>query len=206
MTEPAVAFLRGVNLGGRNRLPQAPLAAALETALGTPVRHLLQSGNLAVAAAPEPAALADAVAATVREQTGLQIPVVVRTVRQLSGLVARCPWLDEDPKRVHLAMWDAPHDPEAEARLVAADWGGDEIAFSGTNAWMRYATSFHEAKLGNHVLERRLGVTATARNAQTIRAALDLARGLAAEGEAEPELVLPRFRPVDRGDAARARE
>lgn len=195
MTEPAVAFLRAVNVGGRNTVPQAALSAALAERLGTPVRHLLQSGNLAVAATEDPAALAAAVHALIAEQTGQDIAVIVRTAKQLSALVARNPWLDEDPTRVHLSMWDAAHEPSAEAGMMTAEWGGDEIRFAGTNAWMRYATSFHEAKLGNQVVERRLKVIATARNAQTVRSALDLARSL---GEAlaaadDPVFDLPRF-------------
>lgn len=42
MTEPCVALPRAVNLGARNKVPQRPLAEALETELGVPMRHYLQ--------------------------------------------------------------------------------------------------------------------------------------------------------------------
>ncbi|MCU7725927.1 DUF1697 domain-containing protein [Actinoplanes sp. KI2] len=172
MTQAAVAFLRGVNLGPRNKVPQRALAERLAEATGAPVRHHLQSGNLVVAA-PTPE-LASVIRELIDDDTGLDIPVVVRTAAELADLLEACPWPGEDPRRVHLSMWDDEHDRGAAGAMTAADWSGDEIAFAGRNAWMRYATGFHRAKLGNHVVERRLGVTATARNADTIRAVLEL--------------------------------
>jgi uncharacterized protein (DUF1697 family) len=162
-------------------VPQRPLADRVAKETGGPCRHLLQSGNLVVAAPPD--GLADLVAGLIREQTGLEIPVIVRTA-ELAELLALCPWPGVDARRVHLSMWDADHDPDKAAAMTAADWSGDEIVFAGRNAWMLYASSFHEAKLGNHVVERRRKVVATARNRDTITAVVDLVRTLAASAEA----------------------
>ncbi|WP_165449364.1 DUF1697 domain-containing protein [Krasilnikovia cinnamomea] len=167
-----MAFLRGVNLGVRNRVPQRPLAERLAEATGGPVRHHLQSGNLVVAS-PAPG-LAGLIRELIDDLTGLDIPVVVRPAAQLADLLEACPWPDEDARRVHLSMWDDRHDQGAADAMTAADWSGDEIVFVQRNAWMRYASDFHAAKLGNHVIERRLGVVATARNANTIGTVLDL--------------------------------
>jgi uncharacterized protein (DUF1697 family) len=171
--EPAVAFLRGVNLGARNKVPQRALAERLAEATGAPVRHHLQSGNLVVAS-PTPD-LDGLVRKLIEEATGLDIPVVVRTSSELADVRDACPWPSEDPRRVHLSMWDDEHDPDVAHAIEVADWSGDQIVFSGRNVWMRYATAFHFAKLGNHVIERRLSVVATARNAATIRAVADIA-------------------------------
>jgi uncharacterized protein (DUF1697 family) len=176
MSHISVAFLRGVNLGARNKVAQRPLAQRLATITGAPVQHYLQSGNLVVSAAPFE--LAGLVRKLIAEDTGLDIAVVVRTATQISELVDACPWPDTDARRVHLSMWDEEHDADRASAMEAADWSGDEIAFRGRNAWLRYAKGFHIAKLGNHVIERRLGVVATARNADTIRAVLKIAAGL----------------------------
>ena len=173
MSPATVAFLRGVNLGARNKVPQRALAERLAAETGGAVRHHLQSGNLVVAS-PVPE-LADLIRRLIGDDTGLDIPVVVRTAAELGDVLAVCPWPEEDPRRVHLSMWDQEHDPGKASAMVAADWSGDEIVFTGRNAWMRYPGGFHRAKLGNHVIERRLGVVATARNVDTIRAVQRLA-------------------------------
>lgn len=175
MTQAAVAFLRGVNLGARNKVPQRALAERLADATGAPVRHHLQSGNLVVAS-PTPE-LAGLVRKLIGDDTGLDIPVLVRAATELADLLDACPWPGEDRRRVHLSMWDDEHDAGAARAMVDADWAGDEIVFKGRNAWMRFTKGFHEAKLGNHVIERRLGVVATARNADTVRAVLHIAAG-----------------------------
>jgi uncharacterized protein (DUF1697 family) len=180
VTKAAVAFLRGVNLGARNRVPQRALAERLAEATGAPVRHYLQSGNLVVAS-PTPK-LAGLVRKLIGDDTGLDIPVVVRAASELVKVLDACPWPGEDPRRVHLSMWDDEHDSSAARAMVTADWSGDEIAFKGRNAWIRYAEGFRAAKLGNHVIERRLGVIATARNVATIRAVVDLAAGIRRSG------------------------
>lgn len=171
--EPCIALLRGVNLGARNKVPQKPLAASLEAELGVPVRHHLQSGNLAVASA-EADSLGGVVARSILQQTGLGIPVIVRTLAQLETLHAANPWPDAEAPFVHLSVFDDPVDAGAAEALRTADWAGDEVVFVDGGAWMHYATSFHNSRLGNHVLERRLGIVATARNARTVAALVDL--------------------------------
>jgi uncharacterized protein (DUF1697 family) len=176
MNEAAVAFLRGVNLGARNKVPPRPLAERLAEATGGPVRHYLQSGNLVVGA-PTPA-LGVLVRKLIGDDTGLDIPVIVRMASELATLLDACPWPAENARRVHLSMWEDEHDSGKARAMSAAGWSGDEIVFSGRNAWMRYAKGFHEAKLSNHVIGRRLGVVATARNVDTIRTVRDMAAAL----------------------------
>lgn len=176
--EPCIALLRGVNLGARNKVPQRALAASREAELGVPVRHHLQSGNLAVASA-DAASLGGVVARSIHDRTGLEIPVIVRTLAQLEALHAANPWPDADPLLVHLSVFDGAATSALRA-VVGADWGGDEIAVAEGRAWMRFAESSRSSRLGT-TLERRLGVVATARNARTVAALVDLVRTTSSE-------------------------
>ncbi|WAB85219.1 DUF1697 domain-containing protein [Microcella daejeonensis] len=177
--EPCIALLRAVNVGGHNAVPQKALEASLEAELGVPVRHYLQSGNLAVASA-DAASLGGVVARSIHDQTGLEIAVIVRTLPQLEAMHAANPWPDAEARLVHLSVFDGPIEAAAVESVRSGDWAGDEVAFVEGGAWMRYATSSQGSKLGNHVLERRLGIGATARNARTVAAMVDLARTLPA--------------------------
>ena len=179
MPEPCVALLRAVNLGARNKVPQRPLAEALEAELGVPVRHYLQSDNVLVASA-DPAGLGARVAASVRAQTGLEIPVMVRTLAGLESRAASNPWPGVDPVRVHLAVWDERPDAAALAAVRTTDWAGDERVIDESAAWMRFAEASRSSRLDAAVLERRLRVVATARNARTIAELAERLRALAA--------------------------
>ena len=79
-TQTVIALLRGINVGGRNRLPMADLRSiARDLGFGDPTTYL-QSGNLVlhdvkVDTGEVSAALTDAI----RRVVGLDIPIIART-------------------------------------------------------------------------------------------------------------------------------
>lgn len=142
-------------------------AAALAERLDTEVLSHLQSGNFVVREAPP--STVEVAEEILRADFGVDVPAITRTVGELTQLLAALPWADAEPIRTHLAMWQGAHSEKTAAEMLQRDWGGDEIHFIGSNAWLHYATDFHRAKLGNHVIERQLKVVSTARNLKTIR-------------------------------------
>lgn len=87
-----VALLRGINVGGKNRLPMADLRAALAPVLGN-VETYIASGNV-LFDLPSTSEL-DSIERTVEELIettfGLVVPVVVRTHAQLRATVEKAP-------------------------------------------------------------------------------------------------------------------
>ena len=72
-----VALLRGVNVGGRQRVPMADLRALLAGLGAVEVRTLLNSGNAVFgAAAGAPARSAAKIEGAIRQQLGLDVPVI----------------------------------------------------------------------------------------------------------------------------------
>src|ERR1700710_242567 len=59
-TSPYVALLRGVNVGGKNKLPMSDLAGLFAAAGCEAVRTYIQSGNVLFTPIPPPAPPADA--------------------------------------------------------------------------------------------------------------------------------------------------
>ena len=89
-----VALLRGINVGGRNRLPMAELARSFEHAGCASVKTYIQSGNVVFVAAPAIALKArESVAAEVSARIGSDIPIVLRSVADLARVVEKNPFL-----------------------------------------------------------------------------------------------------------------
>jgi uncharacterized protein (DUF1697 family) len=87
-----VALLRGVNVGGAKRVPMAEFRALLCGLGYTEVSTLLNSGNAVFGAARgTPAAHAREIAAAISTRLKLEVPVVVRSARELSAVVADNP-------------------------------------------------------------------------------------------------------------------
>ena len=136
-----VALLRGINVGGHNRMAMADLRA-LVTSLGHgDVATYVQSGNVVFTAEPAaPAALADQLARAIADTLHLTIAVVVVTADDLARIVADNPWPDEpNPKGLHVSFRDTPLAADevtafAQAEARARDKGSRDEAsvVSGT--------------------------------------------------------------------------
>lgn len=167
-----VGFIRGINVGGNNMLPMAALKASCESAGLTDVRTYLQSGNVIFnSTKKDPARL-------IVEALDLDVKVVVRTVDELRKVIAKNPFRTIDNPGLMIVMFlsEAPS-KDAEAALRAAHKGPEDIRFAGRELYIYYPKGMGTSKLTNAVIERKLGVTATARNWNTVTKLLELADG-----------------------------
>ena len=94
-----LALLRGINVGGKNRLKMADLRACFEAMGFERVRTYIQSGNvLLVANEARQAQLAAQIEEGLLATFGYELPVVVRSHEELKNVVAQAPeGFGEDP-------------------------------------------------------------------------------------------------------------
>lgn len=165
-----VALLRGVNIGKR-QLSMASLRAGLETAGCTDVSTYVQSGNVVLTVpsghARDTAAWLGGVIADV---AGFHVPVVVRTARQMAGVVARNPYPDAGGATLHVVFCSAP---PPESVLDVIDLGAvapEHATLSGPDVYLHLPDGMGRAKLPA-LLERQLKTATTvgtARNWNTV--------------------------------------
>jgi len=88
-----IAFLRGINVGGRAKIPMAQLRRIFaEKKLGNP-RTVLQSGNAVfTSSAINAAALGLRLEAEIEKRFGLRPDVVLRTLRELDDAITNNPF------------------------------------------------------------------------------------------------------------------
>lgn len=178
-----VVLLRGVNVGGHNRLPMADLRAALASAGMANVRTYIQSGNLVVdAPARDPEAVAAHVRAVIARAFGLDVPCVALTAVQVDDLVAANPFPEEaDPRRVHAIVLPAP--PTAamlhalDHRLAALPPSSDAVTVVGRVAYLHTPEGFGTSRLAATLTSASRTnpfADGTARNWATVAALRDL--------------------------------
>jgi uncharacterized protein (DUF1697 family) len=174
-----VVLMRGVNVGGHNRLPMADLRSLLDSLGYTDVATYLQSGNAVCTATGTPAEVAAEVAAGLDRELGLSVPVMVRSARQWGALVSANPLahLEDDPKRLHVTFLDGPPDADHLAALAdeAAALAPERIEVVGADAYLLTPNGFAATKFTPSYLDRRLGRVATTRNWRTVLALAELA-------------------------------
>ncbi len=89
-----VAFLRGINVGGKNKLPMKDLVEMFVTAGAEDVRSYIQSGNVIFRASPGIAArLSGQITTQIATSFGYRTPVILRTAEQLRDVISDNPFL-----------------------------------------------------------------------------------------------------------------
>jgi uncharacterized protein (DUF1697 family) len=129
-----VALLRGINVGGRNKVPMADLRAALEDAGHDAVTTYIQSGNVCFASDAPASTLEADIEAILERRFGYPIVVVVRSHRQLRAVVTKAPpGFGTEPDRFHsdVVFLKAPLTSAAAMRVVTTRDGVDQ-AWPGT--------------------------------------------------------------------------
>lgn len=171
------ALLRGINVGGRNKLPMAELRS-LFAALGhTGVVTYIQSGNVVFrGSGGDPRATAGGIERRIAETFGLAVAVLLRTRGELETIAAGNPFLAGQPDRskLHVVFLRDEPAPEAVARLDPARSPGDELTVAGREVYLHLQASAARTKLTLDWIERTLEVDATARNWNTLLRLLDL--------------------------------
>ena len=176
------ALLRGVNVGGNNRVPMADLRVLLDDLGCADVTTYLQSGNAVFVPPARPAtgrgaggrrALAGVLERGLAERFGLDLRVRVTDLAEMDSVIAGNPFgrAVEDPTRVHAVFLEATPDAEAIARLSAVTQEPNECVVSGAVAYLHYPVGFHAKPVP---IEKALRLWATARNWRTVLELRDL--------------------------------
>ena len=168
-----VALLRGINVGGRNRVAMADLR---EVVLGhTEVATYVQSGNVVFTSEEaDTATIAAALERAIAEHLGVQPKVIVLTRAELAQVVADNPFPDEpNPRWVHAIFRNGPLSPNELAAVAAnqqraQDQGrDDEARVVGTTLFLHTPGGLGRSELAAQLT--RLGGFRTAEAAGTAR-------------------------------------
>ncbi|WP_298330881.1 DUF1697 domain-containing protein [Haloactinopolyspora sp.] len=173
-----IALLRGVNVGGRNKVAMPDLRALFEGLGHTDVATYINSGNVVfTSGTPEldQLQLAAAVEAELARRLGVEVAVIVRSSDEVTDAVQANPFPDADPSRLLIMFLAQAPDRAAIDQVAAVESGRDESRVIGTNLFLHFPDGVGKSKLWASVGDR-IGVVGTARNLRTVRRLLEMAR------------------------------
>lgn len=172
-----VALLRGVNVGGKNKLPMADLAEACTNLGCMSVRTYIQSGNVVFEATAKLASgLPVALTAAIEERLGLRVPVVMRSSVELAATLEGNPFLAAGvpADRLYVAFLADTPTPDRAAALDPERSPGDAMELRGRDLYLHYPVSQGRTKLTNDYFDRTLRTVSTVRNWRTVEALVSM--------------------------------
>jgi uncharacterized protein (DUF1697 family) len=175
-----VALLRGINLGGHNKVAMADLREVVASLGHADVATYIQSGNVVFSAEQsDTAALAAALEEAIAETIGVRARVVVLSREELAQVVRDNPYADEpNPKAVHAVFLSGQPGPEVAERVasaqqqVARQGSRDSAQVVGRTIFLHTPGGYGRSDLAAELV--KLGqrktdtVTGTARNWATV--------------------------------------
>ncbi|BBB00761.1 hypothetical protein RVR_7890 [Actinacidiphila reveromycinica] len=166
-----VALLRGINVGGHARVPMETLRGLLTDMGGTAVRTHLQSGNAVFThGEEEPEHLAAELEQRIRDELGLTVTCLVRTATDLRRVADANPFAMEgvNGSRFLVVFLSGPPPRDKLATLDPAVYAPDEFRAGEREIYAHFPDSIRNSKLAARFSDRWLGLTATARNWNTV--------------------------------------
>jgi len=174
-----IVLLRGVNVGGKNRLAMADLRDLVTTLGHTGVSTYIQSGNIVLTSSrADRSKIADEICAGVESSFGHKVSAVLRTPRELRDALAGNPFAaGYDRTRVYITfLSDAPSTKDL-ASLEPDRFLPDKFEVIGSELYGYYENGAGRSKMTLDYFEKRLHVRGTARNLNTVAKLIELAGG-----------------------------
>lgn len=178
--ERHVALLRGINVGGKNLLPMAELAALFEAAGAHEVSTYIQSGNVLFSATAAGATKVVAqVEAALGERFERPMPVVLRSREELAAVVEANPFLARgaEPRFLYVAFLAQRPAAARVKQLDPERSPPDAFELLGRELFLQLPNGAGKTKLTNDYLDRTLDTVSTVRNWNTVTKLFALASG-----------------------------
>ena len=177
MPETYLALLRGINVGGKNKIKMTDLNAMFVEAGCSNVRTFIQSGNVifnstAKVRAQVPRLITEKIAASLGHKT----PVIVRSLQELADAVAANPFIPAGAALDSLFVMFLADLP-APAKVDVLDPNrspGDEFIVRGREIYLKLTTGAADTKLTNAYFDSKLSTICTSRNWRTVNTLLEL--------------------------------
>jgi uncharacterized protein (DUF1697 family) len=171
-----VAFLRAVNVGGRvvkmEELKELFAMPGIKN-----ISTYIQSGNVVFDATTEKDALKTKIEKKLFKELGYEVLVFLKSFADIRNIIKRNPYSENELEGhdLHLSILSGKPDKEGLAFVQDFIAPFEQIRISGTEAYILVPSrSFGNSKLGKVNLERKLKVSSTSRNWNTMNKILAL--------------------------------
>lgn len=176
-----ICLLRGVNVGGNKMLKMDALKKLCGSLGLTDASTYLQSGNVVFRTeATDRAVVVRRLEEGIRKACALDVRVILRTPAELKKVIDANPLdpSERNPKGLLVAFLNGELGKGAKELLTSLKAPSEELAFGTREIYLYFTEGIAGSKLSNALTEKKIGVTVTARNWNTVNALLQMGEEL----------------------------
>jgi uncharacterized protein (DUF1697 family) len=173
-----LALLRGINVSGHNMIKMDLLKKALEMIGFQNVQTYIQSGNVFVDSEEENAAkVGFQIQQEIFKSFGHDVPIVMLAKQDLEACFTNNPFLKEadvDFKKLYVAFVSKELRSDSINDLKISQFKPDEARIDASRIFIKYAVGAGKTRLDQKYIEKKLNLTATIRNWNTVSQLLQM--------------------------------
>ncbi|MFV9549995.1 DUF1697 domain-containing protein [Algibacter sp. PT7-4] len=170
-----IALLRGINVGGHKKVPMAMLREALVKVDLINVKTYIQSGNVIFQSSEKNTkALEIKIQEAITTNFGFEVPVLVLTLNALKQIFNTCPF--PEPVKTNsyfMFLYSAPNQ-DLVKQVEQLSFPHERFVITNSAIYFHCSVGYGKAKCSNNFFEKKLKITATARNYKTMVKLLSL--------------------------------
>jgi uncharacterized protein (DUF1697 family) len=167
-----LALLRGINVSGHNMIKMEALKLALQNIGFTNVKTYIQSGNVFVDSEEDSAAkVGFIIKQEIFKSFGHDVPIVIINQADLDACFKNNPYLKDkevDTKKLYVAFVSKLLTNDSIHELKISQFKPDEASVDGTRIYIKYDIGAGKTRLDQKYIEKKLNLTATIRNWNTV--------------------------------------
>lgn len=173
-----IVLLRGVTPTGKNKIPKMSyLKEILEGEYFSNVQTYIQSGNIVLKTSLPISEIQNKVHQIIKEKIGAELSVIVKTSDEIATILSENPFEENyDIKRVFFTLSNEIWDTILAQEIKEQDFGEQKMDYTTRALYMYLPKDASRTKLNNNFLERKLQITATTRNFNTLSKLINITK------------------------------
>src|ERR1700722_3334128 len=180
-----ICMLRGVNVGGHNRVKMNDLKKLFTSLKLRDPQTYVQSGNIVFTTDERDLdKLRKNLEAAIHKKFGFQTDVILRSAKDLRNVIARNPFAkrkDIHPGKLLVTFFSADPGEAARKQARAIKYDPEELFMEARQAYIFLPNGSGRSKLNGPLIPKTLKVQGTARNWNSVTKMLEIAENMEAK-------------------------
>lgn len=166
-----VAFLRGINVGGKNKIKMETLRETFAALGFENVKTYINSGNVVFETVETgDKIISDKIEAAIQSNFSLNIKVITRTIAEIETMIADNPFAGqfENDKDLHVFFLGEQLPEEKREMLLSNNSENEQFAVQNREIFCLLRVGVLDSLIGKDYIGKKLKISATARNWRTV--------------------------------------